>query len=93
MCSSDLHYGERCIVYLTKNPLAVRAYKLAFIGCTYIGAVSAVNAVWLISDIFCALMLFPNLYMLMRLHPQGMPCADGNGGLTDTQSRSPRLRR
>jgi AGCS family alanine or glycine:cation symporter len=42
-------------------------YKFLFISVIFIGAIGNATKIWLISDIFNALMLFPNLFALLYL--------------------------
>ena len=62
------YYGEKCIEYLA-GPRAIRPYRVVFVLCVGLGALVEVDAVWLLGDIFTALMAFPNLLALLALSP------------------------
>jgi AGCS family alanine or glycine:cation symporter len=66
-------YGEKSMGYLTKNSIAKRSYSYLYIAVIAVGAVSSVNFVWQLSDIFNALMLILNIFGLMYLHKEVQP--------------------
>lgn len=57
--------GEKACSYIF--PKHIKIYKLIYLLCTFIGAVSAISVVWEISDIFNGLMAIPNLTALLIL--------------------------
>lgn len=62
------YYGERALAYL----LGIRSlvpYRCVFIVFVWVGAVSKLETVWTISDIFNGLMALPNLLALLCLTP------------------------
>ncbi|BAC12828.1 alanine/glycine:cation symporter family protein [Oceanobacillus iheyensis] len=61
------YYGEKCFGYLFKNQNAMRAYRLIFVLIVFYGAVEVIDVVWLMSDIFNALMAVPNIIGLLGL--------------------------
>lgn len=62
------YYSERCLEYLTnRNQTAVKVYRWIYILAIFIGPFMTVSAVWVIADIFNALMAIPNLIALLAL--------------------------
>ncbi|GLO65335.1 transporter [Oceanobacillus sp. E9] len=61
------YYGEKCFGYLFKNQNAMKAYRLIFVLIVFYGAVEVIDIVWLMSDIFNALMAVPNIIGLLGL--------------------------
>lgn len=62
-------YGEKCFVYLFGES-RVFVYRAAFVGFTVLGSVLRVDAVWDISDILNALMVFINVPAVFLLSPK-----------------------
>lgn len=60
------YYGEKCISYLF-NDKVIPYYRTIFVLFVFVGAVSQLNVVWGIADIFNALMAIPNLIGLLGL--------------------------
>jgi len=60
------YYGERSLVYLAGDR-AIRPYRISFVLVAGLSAVVGLDAIWLISDIFNALMAVPNLIGLVLL--------------------------
>ncbi len=60
------YYGERNLQYLI-GARAVVPYRLVFVAAIWIGAVTELDVVWLLSDILNGLMAFPNLIGLLLL--------------------------
>ena len=58
--------GECCVSFIFGNR-AVVFYRIIFTACIIIGAYSALDTVWALSDVFNALMAFPNLYGILTL--------------------------
>ena len=54
-------YGETCIRYLCRKKRAVFLYKLFYVAAVYIGAVSSIELIWGLSDLFNSLMMLVNL--------------------------------
>lgn len=62
------YYSERCLEYLTnRNQKVVKVYRWIYILAIFIGPFMTVSAVWVIADIFNALMALPNLVALLAL--------------------------
>lgn len=62
------YYSERCLEYLSggkKN--AVKIFRWLYIFAVFIGPYFTVSEVWVIADIFNALMAIPNLIALLAL--------------------------
>ncbi|MCP4481706.1 MAG: sodium:alanine symporter family protein [bacterium] len=62
------YYGDRCVDYLFGRK-AVMPYRIIYCLIIPIGATSKLGLVWTISDIFNALMAWPNLIGLIILSP------------------------
>lgn len=62
------YYGEKSIEYLI-GVRAVKPYRYLFTLFVFVGAVSELETVWSIADLFNALMAFPNLIGLLALTP------------------------
>lgn len=62
------YYGERSLEYLTGEKI-IKPYRYLFTIFVGIGAVSQLDLVWGIADIFNGLMAFPNLVGLLALSP------------------------
>lgn len=61
-------YGERCAIYLLGHKAAL-PFRIIFTLVVPLGAVSKLELVWLLSDIFNGLMAIPNLIALLLLCP------------------------
>ena len=62
------YYGEKSIEFLA-GIRAIKPYRYLFTFFVLIGAVSELDTVWAIADLFNALMAFPNLIGLLGLTP------------------------
>jgi AGCS family alanine or glycine:cation symporter len=62
------YYGEKSILYLMGEK-AIKPYRIIFTIFVGVGAVSQLDIVWGIADIFNGLMAFPNLIGLLALTP------------------------
>ena len=62
------YYGEKSIEYLA-GERAIKPYRIVFTLFVGIGAVSQLDIVWGVADIFNGLMAFPNLIALLALTP------------------------
>ncbi len=63
------YYSERCLEYLTGGKMGVvKAYRWLYILAVFIGPFMTVSAVWVIADIFNALMALPNLIAIIALN-------------------------
>jgi alanine or glycine:cation symporter, AGCS family len=60
------YYGEQCLKYLFGLRVTL-AYRLVFIGLTFIGALVSIEIVFFVGDIANAFMALPNLIGLMLL--------------------------
>ncbi len=62
------YYSERCLEYLSgRNDKVVKGYRWLYIIAVFIGPYFTVSEVWVIADIFNALMALPNLIALLAL--------------------------
>ncbi len=62
------YYGDRCAEYLFGKK-AVMAYRWVFVLVIPLGAYTEIGLIWLLSDIFNAMMAFPNLIGIIGLSP------------------------
>lgn len=60
------YYGERCAQYLL-GPKVIIPFRVIWIAVVGIGAVSELDAIWLVADILNGLMAVPNLIALLLL--------------------------
>ena len=62
------YYSERCLEYLSgRRQGVVKGYRWLYILAVFIGPYFTVSEVWVIADIFNALMAIPNLIALLFL--------------------------
>ena len=62
------YYSESCLEYLSgNNKKALKIFRWLYIAAVFIGPYFTVSAVWVIADIFNALMAVPNLIALLAL--------------------------
>lgn len=68
-------YGEKSVVYLAGKRArgAVWIYRVIYAIAVYTGAVISMSAVWEITDICCAVMLFPNMAAVLMLSGEVKP--------------------
>jgi len=62
------YYGEKSLEFLL-GERAVLPYRLIFTLMVFVGALSRLNIVWLVSDVMNGLMALPNLVGLLLLSP------------------------
>jgi AGCS family alanine or glycine:cation symporter len=62
------YYGEKSIEFLA-GIKAIKPYRYIFTLFVLVGAVSELETVWAVADLFNALMAFPNLVGLLALTP------------------------
>ena len=61
-------YGERCVIYLFGDK-AQKPFRVIYVCVVALGAVLALDLVWLLADIGNALMAFPNIIGILLLSP------------------------
>lgn len=59
-------YAQRTVEYLFGN-IGVRIYTWIFLAAVFVGAITSLQMVWTMADIFNALMAIPNLFALILL--------------------------
>lgn len=74
------YYGEKCLEYLMGEG-AVMVYRYLFVAAVFVGAVSELDLVWKLADVFNGLMAVPNLIGLLGL--SGVVVAETNRFLTE----------
>lgn len=60
------YYGNRCITYLFGKK-AIKPYQIIYVAVAFLGAVGIGDLVWQISDITNALMVVPNIIVVLLL--------------------------
>ena len=61
-------YGSVAVKFLSKySNKNIKKYRIAYILCIFIGAISKIEIIWSLSSIANALMVIPNVIMLFRL--------------------------
>ena len=61
-------YGERCAIYLFGDK-AQKPFRVIYVCAVALGAILALDLVWLLADIGNALMAFPNILGILLLSP------------------------
>lgn len=61
------YYGEKCLQYLVKAPVAITIYRILFVLFVYVGATASLDLMWTFSDVANGLMAIPNLIGLIGL--------------------------
>ena len=61
------YYGEKSLEYLIKAPIAVTVYRILYCLVVFVGATTALEVVWNLSDAMNGLMAIPNLISLLVL--------------------------
>lgn len=61
------YYGERCSIYLFGEK-AIKVYKVLWVICVFIGAISSIDVIWNFSDLMNGLMAIPNIIAVLLLN-------------------------
>ncbi|WP_303871627.1 sodium:alanine symporter family protein [Acetobacterium wieringae] len=61
------YYGEKSLEYLIKAPIAVTIYRIIYCLVVFVGATTALEIVWNLSDAMNGMMAIPNLISLLVL--------------------------
>ena len=61
------YYGEKALEYLTGSSRLAGTYRVAWVIAAFAGAVTSLDLVWAIADVFNAAMAIPNLIALVGL--------------------------
>ncbi|MBP5182230.1 MAG: sodium:alanine symporter family protein [Lentisphaeria bacterium] len=62
------YYGEQCLRFMIRTPLALSAYKVVYVAIVFIGAVSTLSTVWDFANFANGLMVIPNILSLLLLN-------------------------
>lgn len=57
-------YSEGCIYFLTDKKSCLFLYRFVAVVFAFVGALSSVDIIWNLADIFNGLMIFPNMFLL-----------------------------
>ncbi len=60
------YYGERCSIYLFGEK-AIVPYKVLWVICVFIGAVTSIDVIWDFADLMNGLMALPNIVAVLLL--------------------------
>lgn len=60
------YYGNRCVTYLF-GKRSIRIYQVVYVAVAFLGAIGIGDVVWNISDITNALMVIPNIIVVLML--------------------------
>lgn len=63
-------YGEKALLGITKSKRIIALYRILFCFAAFCGSFAAPGFVWNFTDIFNALMMFPNLAAIIILAPE-----------------------
>ncbi len=66
------YYGGQCLSFLTGGQQGEKSYRVLFLLCTVLGSVWDGTRVWLLVDLFNALMAAPNLAAVLLLSGRSM---------------------
>jgi AGCS family alanine or glycine:cation symporter len=61
------YYGEKALEYLSGSSRFTAAYRVAWVMAAFVGAVTSLDIVWAIADVFNGAMAIPNLIALVGL--------------------------
>ncbi len=61
------YYGERCSIYLFGEK-AIIPYKILWVVCVFIGAITSIDIIWDFADLMNGLMALPNIIAVLLLH-------------------------
>lgn len=61
------YYGSIATSFMFKSKKMEGIYRILFLICVYIGAISKIKFVWSISSLANALMVIPNIFMIYKL--------------------------
>ena len=60
------YYGERCSIYLFGEK-AIIPYKMLWVVCVFIGAITSIDVIWDFADLMNGLMALPNIIAVLLL--------------------------
>jgi len=63
------YYGDRCVTYLF-GASYVFAYRLIYVGFSFLGCILALEVVWSFGDLALGIMSIPNLIAVLLLSPK-----------------------
>lgn len=61
------YYGESCLKFITKNTKSIKILKLLTLLSLFVGGIIKANMIWLLIDIFLALLTIINMYAIYKL--------------------------
>ena len=61
------YYGEKALEYLVGSTRLTRRYRMVWVAATFVGAITSLETVWAVADVFNGAMALPNLIGLVLL--------------------------
>ena len=61
------YYGEKALEYLAGSSRFTAAYRVVWVAAAFVGAITSLDVVWAIADVFNGAMAIPNLIALVGL--------------------------
>ena len=61
------YYGEKALEYLVGSTRFTRRYRMVWVAATFVGAITSLEVVWAVADVFNGAMAIPNLIALVLL--------------------------
>ena len=61
------YYGEKALEYLVGSTRFTRRYRIVWVAATFVGAITSLEVVWAVADVFNGAMALPNLIALVLL--------------------------
>ena len=61
------YYGEKALEYWVGSTRFTRRYRIVWVAATFVGAVTSLEVVWAVADVFNGAMALPNLIALVLL--------------------------
>ena len=61
------YYGEKALEYLVGSTRFTRRYRIVWVAASFVGAVTSLEVVWAVADVFNGAMALPNLIALVLL--------------------------
>ena len=61
------YYGEKALEYLVGSTRLTRRYRMVWVAATFVGAITSLETVWAVADVFNGAMALPNLIALVLL--------------------------
>jgi AGCS family alanine or glycine:cation symporter len=80
------YYGEKALEYLFGHSRFVFAYRVVWVVASFVGAITSLDTVWAVADVFNGAMAMPNLIALVGL--SGVVVAETRDYLSQRNARA-----